>query len=243
MQSVYSTAPVDWAVLGRISDHICNRSTGTYQTTPSISSKVCNLSRRLPKAPFSIATTPRCRGGRNSFSWIAPLYPWSLPYNAEYQARRHEVPFLGSLVWLDLGLLAKSGVYWFKKKRKPSKDYYDSLLGNSVPSIPFDDDDDDIILTYTMTLIRTNQNEHPTHFFSLRLTKNSQPSQQVRAVEYAESISAEESGPHPNESFEYDTKLSDGEAQVQELWGMWSILSLPLRSEWKYLIESHLWIK
>ena len=29
-----------------------------------------------PKAPFSIATTPRCRGGRYSFSWIAPLYPY-----------------------------------------------------------------------------------------------------------------------------------------------------------------------
>ena len=27
------------------------------------------------KAPFSIATTPRCRGGRYSFPWIAPLYP------------------------------------------------------------------------------------------------------------------------------------------------------------------------
>ena len=27
------------------------------------------------KAPFSIATTPRCRGGHYSFPWIAPLYP------------------------------------------------------------------------------------------------------------------------------------------------------------------------
>ena len=27
-----------------------------------------------PKAPFSIATTPRCRGGRYSIPWIAPLY-------------------------------------------------------------------------------------------------------------------------------------------------------------------------
>ncbi len=27
------------------------------------------------KAPFSIATTPRCRGGRYFFFWIAPLYP------------------------------------------------------------------------------------------------------------------------------------------------------------------------
>ena len=27
------------------------------------------------KAPFSIATTSRCSGGRNSFPWIALLYP------------------------------------------------------------------------------------------------------------------------------------------------------------------------
>ena len=28
-----------------------------------------------PKASFSIATTPRFRGGRYSIPWIAPLYP------------------------------------------------------------------------------------------------------------------------------------------------------------------------
>ena len=28
-----------------------------------------------PKAPFSVATTPRCRGGLFSISGIAPLYP------------------------------------------------------------------------------------------------------------------------------------------------------------------------
>ena len=28
-----------------------------------------------PKAPFSTAATPKCRGGRDSFPWIAPLYP------------------------------------------------------------------------------------------------------------------------------------------------------------------------
>ena len=33
---------------------------------------------------WKIATTPcRCKGGRYSFPSIAPLYPWSLPYNAE----------------------------------------------------------------------------------------------------------------------------------------------------------------
>ena len=26
-----------------------------------------------PKAPFSIATSPRCRGGHYSFPWIDPL--------------------------------------------------------------------------------------------------------------------------------------------------------------------------
>ena len=35
-----------------------------------------------PKVPFSIATTPRCRGGRHSIPWIAQVYPWSSPYSA-----------------------------------------------------------------------------------------------------------------------------------------------------------------
>ena len=35
------------------------------------------------KAPFSIATILRCRGGRYSFPWIAPLYLWYVPYVAE----------------------------------------------------------------------------------------------------------------------------------------------------------------
>ena len=35
-----------------------------------------------PKAPFSIAITPRYRGRCYSFHWIAPLYPWSIPYNS-----------------------------------------------------------------------------------------------------------------------------------------------------------------
>ena len=56
------------------------------------------------KAPFSIATAPRCRGEHYSFPWIAPLYSWYVPYIAKYQARRYQVPFFKSLVWLDLGL-------------------------------------------------------------------------------------------------------------------------------------------
>ena len=34
------------------------------------------------KAPFSIATTPRCREGCYSIPRIAPLYPWSSPHSA-----------------------------------------------------------------------------------------------------------------------------------------------------------------
>ena len=36
-----------------------------------------------PRAPFSIATTPRCRGGPYPFPPITPIYPWYIPYNAE----------------------------------------------------------------------------------------------------------------------------------------------------------------
>ena len=46
-------------------------------------SKVGDLSRGDPKAPFPIATTLRFRGGRYSFPWIAPLYTWYVPYIAE----------------------------------------------------------------------------------------------------------------------------------------------------------------
>ena len=35
------------------------------------------------KVPFSIATTLRGRERRSSFPWIAPLYPWYIPYDAE----------------------------------------------------------------------------------------------------------------------------------------------------------------
>ena len=44
---------------------------------------VGDRSRGRPEGSFSIATTSRSRGRRYSFSWIAPLYPWSVPYNTE----------------------------------------------------------------------------------------------------------------------------------------------------------------
>ena len=49
--------------------------------TPNASkSKISNLSWEWPKAPFSIATTPRCRGECYTSHWIAPLYPWYVPF-------------------------------------------------------------------------------------------------------------------------------------------------------------------
>ena len=36
-----------------------------------------------PKAPFSIATTPRCRGEHYSIPWIAPLDPFLIALSAK----------------------------------------------------------------------------------------------------------------------------------------------------------------
>ena len=47
------------------------------------SNKLVTIVEGDPKAPFSIATTPRYRGGRYYIPWIVPLYSWLLPYNAE----------------------------------------------------------------------------------------------------------------------------------------------------------------
>ena len=66
----------------------------------------------MSKAPFSIATSPKCRGGCYSIPGIAPLYPWSLPYNAECLARQHHVPFFESLVSLDLGFNPSLPDHW-----------------------------------------------------------------------------------------------------------------------------------
>ena len=45
-------------------------------------------------------TGKRCRGGYNSFPWIATLYPWYVLYNAKCSA----IPFFEFLVWYNLGL-------------------------------------------------------------------------------------------------------------------------------------------
>ena len=92
------------------------------------------------KAPFSIATTPRCRERHYSFPWITPLYPWYVPYITECSARRYQVASLKSLVWRDLGLnpglpdhwrtlyplgqWAGSHPYWFPWKSYKCKQRY-----------------------------------------------------------------------------------------------------------------------
>ena len=45
--------------------------------------KLATLVEDDPKAPFSVATSPRCMGGRHYIPWIVLLYSWSLPYSAE----------------------------------------------------------------------------------------------------------------------------------------------------------------
>ena len=47
--------------------------TTDYSLTNHI--KLATLVEGDPKAPFSIATTPRSRGQRYSIPWIAQLYP------------------------------------------------------------------------------------------------------------------------------------------------------------------------
>ena len=46
--------------------------------------KLATVVKGYLKAPFSIATTLKCRGRCYYFPWIAPLYPWNIPYNAEW---------------------------------------------------------------------------------------------------------------------------------------------------------------
>ena len=48
------------------------------------------------------------------------------------------------------------------------------------------------------------------------------------ALEHTDCISAENWDVSHNKYTGYDTKQSDGEAPVLELWRMWSTLSLPL---------------
>ena len=65
------------------------------------------------KAPFSIATTLRYRGEHYSFLWIASFYPWNVLYNTECLAKRYQVEFFESLVWLYLRLNPSLLSHWW----------------------------------------------------------------------------------------------------------------------------------
>ena len=69
-----------------------------------------------PKAPFSIATTPRCRGGHYSFPGL--LYFTLDPYLIMLSVKQGgiQIPFFESLVWLDLGLNPGLSGHWPAKK-------------------------------------------------------------------------------------------------------------------------------
>ena len=84
------------------------------------------------KAHFSTATTPRCRGGHHSIPWIAPFYPWSLPYNAECYTRRHQVSFFESLVWLDQELNSNLPDHWWTLLIRPMVQLTNSVLTRNV---------------------------------------------------------------------------------------------------------------
>ena len=60
---------------------------GYFMSNPSFNKpvkvKLATVFEGDPMAPLSIATTPMSRGGRYSIPWLVPLYPWSLPHNAE----------------------------------------------------------------------------------------------------------------------------------------------------------------
>ena len=58
------------------------RKIASFMVWVAASIKLSPLVKGDSKVLFSIATTPRCRGRRFSFPWIAPLYSWSSPYNA-----------------------------------------------------------------------------------------------------------------------------------------------------------------
>ena len=56
---------------------VCQEELGIYKV------KLATLFRGEPKGLFLIATTQRCSGENYSIPWIASLYSWFLPWNAE----------------------------------------------------------------------------------------------------------------------------------------------------------------
>ena len=86
---VFLTISLNFLTILFICAHLCLKSTfqvlssnlQVYDNFKKV--KLATVVEGNPMAPFSIATTPRCRGGGYSFPWIVPLNPWSVPYNSE----------------------------------------------------------------------------------------------------------------------------------------------------------------
>ena len=55
----------------------------TVSRATSLKLKLVNIVKDDPKAPFLLATKPTSRGLCYFCPWIAPLYSWSVPNNAE----------------------------------------------------------------------------------------------------------------------------------------------------------------
>ena len=68
--------------------------------------KLATLVEGDPKGTFSIASTPRCRGGRYSFPWISSTLLYIM------LSVKQGVPFFESFVWLDLGLNSGFTGHW-----------------------------------------------------------------------------------------------------------------------------------
>ena len=61
--------------------------------------KLLTIVESKPIVPFSLATIPSCWGGCDSFPWIAPLNPWSVPNNAEVKKGGIKYSLLS--LWFD----------------------------------------------------------------------------------------------------------------------------------------------
>ena len=136
VQSVYSTAPTDWAnylmykhgyIHTHTYAHTHKHTTQIHMHTFTHShiSKLADRSRGDLKAPFSIATPPRRRGGCNSFPWIAPLtlYPHIIMLSFKQGIIKYLfLCLLYDSTW-DWTLISRAYIYIYICAQNPSHAY------------------------------------------------------------------------------------------------------------------------
>ena len=83
--SMPNSIPISWLYILAASIRVPNAFSFLANTFMSMYIRylVGDRSRGRPESSFTIASTLRCRGGCYSFPWIAPLYPWYVPYIVE----------------------------------------------------------------------------------------------------------------------------------------------------------------